>query len=395
MMTKLIRFLILILTISIIQNSIATEAYYWDTQRKGANIFNENMTDNIWKSASEANIKIVRLAPDKWHGEKKDFLIGDADNYTNLVTKDLNQLKKVLAQANKNNIKVVLTMLSLPGARWRQLNHNKDDNRLWHDKKYQEQAIKFWVDLATALKDNPAIAGYNIINEPHPEVAFNFNDFLTQDFQKFANKVSGTNADLSLFYQHIVNAIRKVDRDTPIILDIGMYADPRAFAYFKPVNSEHIIYAFHMYEPYDYTNKQRNNAKYSYPGKMTIGNNHKMIEMSKDKLQEIYFEPIIQWQKRYHIPSNRIFAEEFGANRMTKGLDIYLHDLIEVFNKNGWHWTFYSFREDTWDGMDYELGNKPLGKKYWDSVKQGKHPNLVRIDNPIWRTLKQGLNAQT
>lgn len=99
-------------------------------QRKGANIFNQHMTSAIWHEAANANIKIIRLAPDKWHGKKRDFLIGNADHYTGLVTEDLTQLKKVLADANKNGIKVVLTMLNLPGDRWKQLNNNRDDSRL-------------------------------------------------------------------------------------------------------------------------------------------------------------------------------------------------------------------------------------------------------------------------
>jgi alpha-galactosidase len=53
---------------------------YWDTQRKGTNIFNENMNNQIWQEAANANIKLVRPAPDKWHEKKRDFLIGNADN---------------------------------------------------------------------------------------------------------------------------------------------------------------------------------------------------------------------------------------------------------------------------------------------------------------------------
>lgn len=221
--------------------------YYWDTQRKGANIFNVKMTNEIWQDAANANIKLIRLAPDKWQGKERDFLIGNADHYNGLVTEDLNQLQQVLAEANKNNVKVVLTILSLPGNRWKQKNNNSDDSRIWQDESYHQQAIQFWQDLAAALKGNPAIVGYNIINEPHPEVVFGYKDPVTQDFKKFAEQVSGTPADLTLFYQKVVDAIRKIDKKTPIILDVGMYADPRSFSYFKPVSGKHILYSFHMY----------------------------------------------------------------------------------------------------------------------------------------------------
>jgi endoglucanase len=379
-----------ILNISVLANP-ATHSY-WNIQRKGANIFNQQMTSEIWYEATNANIKIVRLAPDKWHGKERDFLIGNADHYTGLVMEDLIQLKKVLADADKNGVKVVLTMLNLPGNRWKQLNNNRDDSRLWRDERYQQQAIQFWQDLAQELKGNPAIVGYNIINEPHPEVAFGYKDFTTQNFQKFAEKVSGTQTDLTLFYQKMVDAVRKVDPATPIVLDIGMYADPRSFSYFKPVRGENILYAFHMYEPYRYTNKKLNSGKYVYPGKMIIGANNKVVYMDKNKLQSTYFQPVIDWQRKYHIPSSRIFAEEFGGNRSTKGLDNYFHDLISIFNKQGWHWAFYSFREDAWDGMDYELGSKPLGVKYWDAIARGEKPKVTRVPNPVWKIIKQGLS---
>src|SRR5262249_16904628 len=148
----------------------------------------------------------------------------NADHYQGIPPADLNKLKQVLSDADKHGIKIVLTMLSLPGNRWRQLNHFRDDHRLWKEEKYQQQAIQFWQDLAKALKGHPAIVGYNVINEPHPEIAFKYEDFITQDFNTFAKKVSNTPADLNVFYQKMVDAIRKVDAKTPIILDSGLYA---------------------------------------------------------------------------------------------------------------------------------------------------------------------------
>ena len=370
----------------------ATSISYWDAQRKGTNIFNAEVTPADWQAAASANINIIRLAPDKWRGAQRDFLIGNADNYTGLVAADLAKLKKILDDAHKNNIKVILTMLNLPGHRWRQLNGDRDDNRLWRDEKYQQQAIQFWQDLATALRHHPAIAAYNFLNEPHPEIMLGYEDFTMHDFRKFADKVAGTPADLSRFYQKMVTAVRAVDATTPIILDVGLYADPRAFTYFKPVQGAHILYAFHMYEPYDYTNKPRNNGKYRYPGKMIIGKNKKIIDMNKEKLAAIYFAPVIAWQQQYQVPASRIIAAEFGGHRMTPGLEQYFRDLLSIFQQQKWHWAFYSFREDTWDGMDYELGRKPLGAAYWEAVQRREKPPLTRqSSHPAWQVLQQEL----
>ncbi len=368
--------------------------HYWDQQHKGTNIFNKKMTGDIWSAAKKANIKLVRLAPDKWQGQSRDFLIGNADDYRGLVPEDLNKLMKVLDTANRNNVKVVITMLSLPGARWKQNNNGQDDNRLWREEKYQLQAIKFWKDLATRLKNHPAIVGYNILNEPHPEIIFGFTEIAQVDPNKLAQRQSKSLADLGNFYQKVIGAIREVDQQTPIVLDVSMYADPRAFAYFKPIQDKNVVYSFHMYEPFPYTNKKLNNGRYSYPGLMPLDKNHpNLIMMNKQTLQSVYCNPVTNWQQKYHIPSTRILVGEFGGNRSTKGLDQYFTDLIGIFNEHSWHWLFYSFREDTWDGMDYELGSKPLGAKYWDAVSNGKKPALQRKDNELWNVLKANLSV--
>ncbi|MNO02626.1 hypothetical protein D3C81_2230870 [compost metagenome] len=42
------------------------------------------------------------------------------------------------------------------------------------------------------------------------------------------------------------------------------------------------------------------------------------------------------------------------------------------------HWAFYSFREDSWDGMDYELGSAKVPWAYWQAIEQGRPDPLKR-----------------
>jgi hypothetical protein len=53
-------------------------------------------------------------------------------------------------------------MISPPGARWRQLNGDRDDGRLWRDERFQDQAVAFWRDLTQRLTDHPAVTGARI-----------------------------------------------------------------------------------------------------------------------------------------------------------------------------------------------------------------------------------------
>ena len=101
--------------------------------------------------------------------DSKDFLIGDIDHYSGIPANDLKQFKDVLDRTAETNVKVVITFFGLPGARWRQHNNYEFDYRLWEDFAYHDQCAQFWTDLAVELNDHPAVVGYNLLNEPHPE----------------------------------------------------------------------------------------------------------------------------------------------------------------------------------------------------------------------------------
>jgi len=346
---------------------------FWSEQRRGTNCFNGNVTLAWWRAAREAGIDVVRLAPNKWISRERDFLVGNTDHFAGVVAVDLAALLGVLDDADSVGMKVVVTTLSLPGSRWRQQNGDRSDLALWRDTAYWDEAARFWRELAGHLKAHPAVVGYNIINEPTPELAL------------------GTDgaAVLNRFYQVVMAAIREEDSETPIILDGGQWASPSGLAALAPLPDEKVLYSFHMYEPFEFTNRKANSGRYCYPGQVVQDARDTLI-LDTDALVAI-LAPVAAWQKRYAVPSNRIFAGEFGCHRVTCGAADYLGDLIRLFDQHNWHWAFYAFREDTWDGMDYELGTKPPGWKYWQAIDRGEKPSLPRVDNPIWRVIRQHL----
>ncbi len=60
--------------------------------------------------------------------------------------------------------------------------------------------------------------------------------------------------------------------------------------------------------------------------------------------------------------------------------------LFLSLTKKGWHKSFYAFREDTWTGMNYELGTEKIK---WD--EEGKP---MRQDNSIWDVIKKDLETR-
>jgi len=363
---------------------------FWNQQRRGANCFNKAITTNYFQSARAAGIEFFRLAPDKWKSRQRDFLIGNADGFEKLDTDDLRQLEQVLDDAHAAGVKVVLTMISLPGARWRQLNNGKNDDRLWRDAKFLTQAEQFWAQLAGELEDHPAIVGYNPLNEPHPERGDGFNDFWTQDIVKWYERRCGSSFDPNEFNRRMVASIRRVDTNTPIILDAAIYAAAPAFAILEPVSEAGVLYSVHMYEPYEFTNHKSNQGRFKYPGVVEVGEARRRIEWNAAEFEK-FMQPVTEWARRHQVPANRILVGEFGCNRLMPGASEYLSDLATIFEKQRWHWAFYAYREDEWDAMDYECGTERLPWSYWKSVEAGQNPEFPRKPNPLWEVLQSRL----
>lgn len=367
---------------------------FWEVQQKGANYFNQTPTKEWFMAANQANIKFIRFIYDKWKGEQAYFLMGSADNYEGIVEKDFVKLKKYLDYADSLDMKVVLCPISIPGEKWSQSINGKKDGRLWKNFDYTNQVSRFWKDLAIRLREHPAIVGYNLVNEPHPEIYSQKYSFWERDLKKWYETVKGTPSDLNLFNESVVKAIRTVDTETPIILESGLYATPWAFDYLTPIKDDKIIYSFHMYEPYIFTTKKLNNEQYSYGDKLVVDKRIEPFELSRESLSQ-FFRPINEWVEKHNISANRIWVGEFGCNRHIEGVEHYLKDLISIFNQHKWHWSFYAFREDVWEAMDYELGSEKVFYKYWD-YQEDKELHLKydevydRVkDKKLWTIIEQ------
>jgi hypothetical protein len=362
---------------------------FWNDQRKGANGGADEASDEWFAAAARVGIEFARLSPANMKSSSRDFLLGDADRFAGIPQQDYEQLERVLDTAQRHNVKVVLTMFSLPGARWRQHNDSKFDYRLWTDELYHHQAAAFWKALAGRLREHPAVIGYNPINEPHPERKSGFEPGNTEGFGKWLQESRGTPADLDGFYRRIVSSIREADKNTPIILDSRFHAHPEGFRFFEPMDDEAVLYSFHFYDPWNFTTFRVNKDRFSYPAEMPKGWSGETTPWTHVDLKE-RLEPVLTWAKRHQIPPNRIMAGEFGCDRRVRGVKNYLTDLIRLFNEQNWHWAFYSFRSADWDGMDYELGTDRLGWKYWQAREEGMaHEALIhRDDNPLWSVFR-------
>ncbi|WP_262755561.1 glycoside hydrolase family 5 protein [Acinetobacter courvalinii] len=353
---------------------------FWDSPQYGGNSFNRLPPDEAYFLAlKHYGATWVRLSYDKWQPQQRDFLIGNADQYKGLMPEDLSILKQTVDKAAKTGLKVVIVPLSLPQMRWQQNNKNVFDGRIWEDKKHWQQTAQFWKDMAREFKDNGAVIAYNIINEPAPEKQSDLKEHDSlENMQRWYANNKGTSRDLILFYETIIAAIREVDPYTPIMVDSGWYAAADSFTYWlQALKDPNILYSFHMYEPYAATSAPNLKRKqpYDYPGTVPFFEQKEYWNAARVAQ---YLQPTFDWMRKNKIDPNRMVAGEFGCVRQLDGCQIYLEDVLKIFDQQKIHWAFYSFREDSWDAMDYELGKAKVSWRYWQNIENNTRDTLER-----------------
>jgi aryl-phospho-beta-D-glucosidase BglC (GH1 family) len=139
-------------------------------------------------------------------------------------------LDRVVGWCRQEGLYVILDMHAAPGG---QTGDNIDDSWgypfLFESDESQELTVRIWQKIAARYKDEPTVAGYDLLNEP---IAHYF------DAAHF-------NPKLEPLYRRIVAAVRKVDKNHLIILG-GAQWDTN-FKVFGPPFDDKLAYTFHKY----------------------------------------------------------------------------------------------------------------------------------------------------
>lgn len=315
-------------------------------------------------SAKSYGVNVIRIGAVR---DAKDltYLVDDKSNESaedDLITlkMKIERLRFAIAEAASSGLKVIITLTDLPGRSFK----DTTDHRCWNNPSYANRIAKLWGALAKLLKDlRTFIAGYDLINEPFTpvDVESSSNDLLTDDH----NDIYSTY--LTELYNKICSEIRKYDQETAIIIESQFWASPLTIPLLTPIDDVNVVYSFHFYEPKLYTNRRNNQGELKYPGLIPLWKNatSKYCKEFWDRDNILnYVSPVRQWQKKYEIPSSRVMVGEFGVCRDVEGAAQYLLDVISVFKECGWSWCLFSFRDNEWDAMDYELGTNSENHLY-------------------------------
>ncbi|MDR1280521.1 MAG: glycoside hydrolase family 5 protein [Opitutaceae bacterium] len=280
----------------------------------------------------------IRELAETWHANLIRFQgftrRRDGDNTTEegfraIVARAERELDTLLPLARQYGIKIVIDMHCGPGTSLNALL----SNQLSWEPGMQRFFAGIWREIAAKYKDEPAIYGYDLLNEPR-EGNYVYTPDGGLDWNRLAEKIS--------------RAIREVDPTTPIIIEGAPWGSAGALEFLQPINVPNIIYSFHIYSPHAYTHQgvgKDTPPGLPWPG--TFDGKH----WDKAALEK-EVEPVVVFQKKYNVP---VYVGEFGATRWAPGNEQYLDDLISIFEKHGWDWTYHAFRE--YHGWDAEMGS--------------------------------------
>ena len=200
-------------------------------------------------------------------------------------------LDRVIGWCKQEGIYVILDMHCAPGG---QTGDNIDDGYgypfLFQSAMCRQQTIQIWTRIAAHYKNETAVLGYDLLNEP---IAHYF-------------KADSLNHYLEPFYKELTKAIRTVDKNHIMVLG-GAQWDSNMKMFGPPFDSK-IIYTFHKY----------------WTKTTTI-----------DVIQEY-----VDFRNKYNVP---IYCGETGENK-----DEWVHDFRVTLDQNniGWHYWPYKKMEN-------------------------------------------------
>lgn len=266
----------------------------------------------------------------------------------------LTYMDNLVTWAENADIYVVLNFRSGPG-RNEEAIHLLDGAifEIWQNRQAQEAWIEMWRFTAERYKDSPAVIGYNLLTEPHPNVLVDPDGEI--DPKEVYQDIEGTLMDWNLLAAEITSAIREVDSETPIVIDSLNWADAGWFSVLEPTGDSKTIYSPHIYDPDIYTMQEADLIEISYPD--VVYYEGERIEFNRSWLANI-LDPVEEFSREHDVP---IFVGEFGALRWISESDKYQSDLMELFENYGWSYAYYVWRGDEqyFDGFNMELGTNP------------------------------------
>ena len=223
-----------------------------------------------------------------------------------------------------------------------------------------QEFIAFWRQIAVACKGyRDVICVFDLKNEPGQN-----NSFTSWAWFDIVEKA--------------IVEIRKIDPETPLLVESTRGANPTGFPFLRQIKAEHIIYGFHLYYPHGFTHQAVNSREAApltaYPSWVPI------INWRDDGWSEPaeWWDrwtlrgaclPVYRWWIEHGYPplDNGEFGVVGYAQARTPGsMGRWTRDAILLNETVQASWAFYGFH----GGFGWYDGAKPSVREFWKLNKK-------------------------
>lgn len=286
------------------------------------------LSDTIFRTFKEWRINVIRVPIGVDRGSVWDVKKGDTlppippCNPMAPYSKHLQGLEMALNLAEEYDIYVIVTAGNIAGRKIDVMYHEGDGRG------YYRELTKLWQYVAQKFGRNKKLLGYDLLNEP-----------VEKRGQRNWRRV---------ILPKLIEAIRKVDKNTYLIIEPAPWGSYKAFRNFKPVEYRKVVYSFHFYTPHNYTHQGigKRPRGLKYPGYLRHFNTSPIRYWDRKQLEK-QLDDAIEFQNKYKV---RMLVGEFGVVRWAPGGVQWLEDAISIFEKYGWDWCYHSY--GGWNGFN-------------------------------------------
>ncbi|HET7010612.1 MAG TPA: cellulase family glycosylhydrolase [Anaerolineales bacterium] len=228
---------------------------------------------------------------------------------------------------------------------------------VWTDRAAQDAWVEMWRDTAERYRDNPVVAGYDLMVEP------NSNEIVLDVYEpeEFYPDHAGELYDWNQLYPRLVAGIREVDDQTPILVSAPGYGSVRWLSTLIPTDDPRTVYMVHQYAPQAAYTHQGLPAENAYPSQLDVDGDGSPETFDRAWLED-YLGPIADFRDRHNVP---VAVNEYGVERWAPGAADFMADEIELFEQLGLNHSFWAWFPEwrPWsegeNSMNYLFGPDP------------------------------------
>jgi aryl-phospho-beta-D-glucosidase BglC (GH1 family) len=235
-------------------------------------------------------------------------------------------LDRVVDICDRNDLYAILDLHALPGCQNMDWHSNNPTHHaaFWQHRHFQDRVVRLWERLADHYKGNPAVAGYNLMNEP--------------------GDASGRR--IKPFYDRCIAAVRAIDPDHVIFLDGNRYGTE--FTAFEGFDVHpNTVYAAHDYKTPGMV------FGGPYPG-VTRG-----VYVDKATVEETFLKRT-EFMRSTGTP---IWIGEFGPVFVNPAQDDdkyrLLSDQLDLYESHGASWSIWAYKDIGGEGLVHAAPDSP------------------------------------